>query len=172
MQETLSRRCSTAWRQNEISCQSKVLLPLVHALLFIKTCSIEANTTLSLSVAQPVKIEFHVSLIFIDSIQYFIAKMASLQHISTKPNFPSWLTVCFQVLVVYFCMMYKFGYVPYRHKTWSQKFLHNTYLCIYIYVYIYVYIYIFLQLYNWYASKVRQTSTDVWSDSFSTLFNT
>jgi hypothetical protein len=89
MQETLSRRCSTAWKQNEISCQSKVLLPLVHALLFIKTCSIEANTTLSLSVAQPVKIEFHVSLIFIDSIQYFIAKMAELQHISTKPNFPS-----------------------------------------------------------------------------------
>ena len=100
----------------------------------IKTCSIEANTTLSLSVAQPVKIEYHFSVIFIDSIQYFIAKMAALQHISTKMNFPSWLTGLLSgpCTVVCFCLMYKFGYVPYTHKTWSQKFLHNTYLYIYI----------------------------------------
>ena len=42
--------------------------------------------------AQPAKIEFHSSLIFIDSIQYVIPKIAALQHISTKLNFPSWLT--------------------------------------------------------------------------------
>jgi hypothetical protein len=50
---------------------------------------LEANTTLSLSVAQPAKIEVHSPLIFIDSIQYFIAKITALQHISTKLNFPS-----------------------------------------------------------------------------------
>ena len=32
------------------------------------------------------------SLIFVDYIQYFTAKMTAFQHISTKLNFPSWLT--------------------------------------------------------------------------------
>ena len=62
-----------------------------------KTCSIVANITYRLSVAKPVKIEFHVSLTFIGSIQhfsiqYFIEKAAVLQNISTTLNFASWFT--------------------------------------------------------------------------------
>ena len=123
---------------------------------------------LSLSVAQPVKIEFHVSLIFIDSMQYFIDFHSKNGYSIFLPNriCPGDWRVCFQVLVVYFCLMWKFGYVPYTHKTWSQKFLHITQ---YIPIYVYIYIHPFS---NWYASQVRQTQTDVWSDSFSTLFNT
>ena len=119
-----SRERHTSLRCRELCQEDAVLLgnkmkPLVNqkcrsscSRFAIKTCNIEANTTLSLSKAQPVKIEFHFSLMFIDAAQYFIAKMAALQHISTKLNFPSRLTV-FQVLVVYFCLMYKFGFVPY-----------------------------------------------------------
>ena len=109
------RERHTSLRCRELCQEDAVLLgnkmkPLVNqkcrsscSRFAIKTCNIEANTTLSLSKAQPVKIEFHFSLMFIDAAQYFIAKMAALQHISTKLNFPSRLTV-FQVLVVYFCL--------------------------------------------------------------------
>ena len=44
--------------------------------------------------------------------------------------FPADWRVCFQILVVYCCLMCKLGYVPYTHKTWSQKFFRNTYLYI------------------------------------------
>ena len=138
MQETLSRRCSTASKQMKSPVNQNIVSSC--SCFAINTCSIEANTTLSLSVAQPVKIEFHFSLVFIDSYN-IIAKMAALQHISTKHwIFRADWRVCFQVLVVYFCLMHKFGYVPYTHKTWSQKFLHNTYLYLYVYIRIYIYI--------------------------------
>ena len=87
---TLPGRCSTVWRKWSLLFIKSVVSSC--SCFARKTCSIEANTTLSLSVAQPVKIEFHFSLISVDYIQYFTAKMTAFQHISTKLNFPSWLT--------------------------------------------------------------------------------
>ena len=75
LQGAVSGRCSTAWGQNEISCQSKMFLSLV-SLLALKACNIEASTTLSFEHGATGRnlISYMLSLILIGPIQYFIAK--------------------------------------------------------------------------------------------------
>ena len=112
MRGTLSARCSTAWRRNEISCQSNMLLPLVHALLSRHAAS---KQTPPYPWALRKRSKLNSISVWYSLTQYNISKQKRLHRSIFLPNwiFPADWRVCFQVLVVYFCLMYKFGFVPY-----------------------------------------------------------
>ena len=96
----ISLRCRKLCQEDAVLLGNKMKSPVNQKYIVsscscfaMKTCSIRgANTSLSLSVAQAVKIEFHFSLIFIDSMQYFIdfhSKNGCITaYISTRPNLP------------------------------------------------------------------------------------
>ena len=83
----ISLRCRELCQEDAVLLGDKMKSPvnqkccaLLCSCFAIKTCNIEANTALSLSVALPVNIEFHASFIFIDSIQCFRANGCMREH--------------------------------------------------------------------------------------------
>ena len=95
MQGFLSRRCSTAWGKTWNLLLIKSIVSSCSHLLS-RYATKKQRPPYRLSMAQPVKIEFRVSLIFIGSIHYFIATTSVLHyiyiHISPQLNilFPSY----------------------------------------------------------------------------------
>ena len=103
-------------------------------MLAIKTCSIEANTTLAFERGATGQnwVPFLFDIHGLNSIFRGKNGCIAAYFIIFLPNwiFPADWRVCFQVLVVYCCLMCKLGYVPYTHKTWSHKIFHNIYIYI------------------------------------------
>ena len=101
MRGTLSARCSTAWRRNEISCQSNMLLPLVHALLSRHAAS---KQTPPYPWALRKRSKLNSISVWYSLTQYNISKQKRLHRSIFLPNwiFPADWRVCFQVLVVLF----------------------------------------------------------------------
>ena len=90
-QGTLSGRCSTAWGQNDISCQWIVRFPLVHG-SYKETCCIEATTILSFEHGATGQkwIPFLFDIHWPNTI--FYSKHGCIAAYSYQTAFPSWLT--------------------------------------------------------------------------------
>ena len=161
MQGTLSGRCSTAWRQNEISFQSKVLFPLLHALLQ-RHAALKQTPPYRWAWRNQSKLNLF-SLIFIDSIQYFIAKTAALQHPLKLIYAPRITPAWFNDQTISNVPLHHEHLEPPSHtnmettpwrrclrkKVGPSRAPEHAYLytCIYIYIYIHTYIYIYIYMY-------------------------
>ena len=113
--------------KNEILCQSKVLYPLVHACYKDMLQHRSKHHPIVWTWRNRSKLN-SISLWY-SLAQYHIYSKNGCIATYFYQTESSQLIDGF-VLVVHCCLMCKLGYVPYTHKTWSQKFCHNTYLYI------------------------------------------
>ena len=116
MQGTLSGRCSTARRQNE------VLFSLVHALLWrhaaLKQIPPYRWAWCNRSNLNSILFDIH----WLDTI--FHSKNGCLTAYFYPSDVPSWLTGLLSGPCSLFCLMYKLGYVPHTPESvWCFKLL-------------------------------------------------
>ena len=118
MQGILSGKCGTARRQNEIFFQSKVLFPLVHALLW-RHAALKQTPPYRWAWRNRSNLNFILFDIHrLDTI--FHSKNGSL----TAYFYPSDVTGLLSGPCSLFCLMYKLGYVPYTPESvWCFKLL-------------------------------------------------
>ena len=129
--------CSTCLYECRELCQEDSEYPVNQKFWFflfmfaIKTCGIETNTTLSFEHGATRQTWFPCLF----DIHWLNIKVHGKKRLYCSIFLSNWFVpavwrVCFQVLVVYCCLMSRLGYAPYRHRIWSQRFFRNTYLYI------------------------------------------